>query len=97
MLAKARYREASLQSFRDVLSAWLDTVPPAGWDGTAAELHCALEAVNTERQLRGLIPQGAGLSSRLRNEVPFLEAHGITLAFSRRSTARTIRVERTAG
>ena len=29
MLAKARYREASLQSFRDVLCAWLATLLPA--------------------------------------------------------------------
>ena len=96
MLAKARYREASLQSFRAVLSAWLPTVPPAGWEGTAAELEDALVALNAERRLRGLIPRGAGLSGRLRDEVPFLEAHGFTLALSRTATARTIHVERIA-
>ena len=62
MLAKARYREASLQSFRDVFSAWLATVPPTGWEGTSAELESALEDLNAERKLRGLIPRCSGLA-----------------------------------
>jgi len=33
----------------------------------------------------------------MRVEVPFLEAHGFTLAFSRTATARTLGIERTAG
>lgn len=95
MLAKARYREASLQSFRTVLSAWLATIPPAGWEGSAAELEDALETLNAERRLRGLIPRGAGLGGRMRNEVPFLKAKGFTLEFRRTAVSRTLRVDHT--
>ena len=97
MLAQARYRAAGIQSFRQVLSAWLPTVPPAGWEGGVAELEDALEAVKAEFQLRGWIPRGTALGARMRAEAPFLEANGFTLAFYRTATARTIRVERSAG
>ena len=97
MLAKARYRAASIQAFRDVLSAWISTLTPAGWEGTIRELEDALEAAHAVQAHRGWIPRGTGLGVRIRGEVLFLEAHGFSLAFQRTATARTIRVERIAG
>ena len=95
MLAKARYRDASVQAFRDVLSAWIGTLPPAGWEGTTRELEDALEAAHAVQAHRGWIPRGTGLGVRMRGEVPFLEANGFKLTFHRTSVMRTIRVART--
>ncbi len=94
MLAKARYRAASIQAFRDVISAWIATLPPDGWEGTIRELKDALEAAHALQAHRGWIPRGTGLGVQMRGEVSFLEANGFALSFSRTAMARTIRVER---
>lgn len=97
MVTAERYRNATLQAFRNVLSVWLGTLPPAGWKGSVTELEDALEAVNAERRVSTIIPQGGGLSTRLSGEVPFLESQGFKLVFTRTAKARTICIERTAG
>ncbi len=91
---QARYRAASVKAFRDVLAAWLVVLPPAGWEGIAADLEAALEDVNAKHRLRGIIPRGNGLGVRIRAEVPILEAQGFALAFHRSARVRTLRLAR---
>ena len=91
---QARYRAASAKAFREVLAAWLDALPPAGWGGTIVDLEAALEDVKAKHRLRGSISRGNGLGIRIRAEVPFLEALGYTLAFHRSARVRTLRLVR---
>jgi len=82
---QARYQAAAELAFREILSAWLATVPSAGWEGSIGELEDAFEDVKQERGLRGWIPRANALGVRFRNEMHFLEAQGYAGLIGRRS------------
>lgn len=91
---QARYRAASVKVFRNMLAAWLDTLPPAGWEGTVFDLQAAIEGVNAKHWQYGCVPRGNALGVRIRAEEPFLEAQGFAISFHRSATVRTLRLVR---
>jgi hypothetical protein len=94
-----RYRERELAVWRGLLSRWLSSLPPSGWEGTVDELELALVAIgeaDPALKFRLLVPTGTGLGRRIVSSAHILEAAGWAVRVKRsRVTGRTLVFSRT--
>ena len=90
-VTKARYRDATLKSFRGVLTRWLTKLPPAGWEGRVSDLEAELWDIARSDPVPAFVPRGTGLGRRIAAERPFIETSGVTVEYHRTKYTRTMR------
>jgi hypothetical protein len=90
-----RYRRTGEERFCALLTAWLDTLPPAGWTGTAFDLTGALDEADRKFKTRARVPIGPGVSKALVAHETILTAAGWSVEFNRTKSERTITIRKT--
>lgn len=85
-------REQAESRFRTLLSAWLASLPPSGWEGTSHGLGDALAAFAERRQLGAYVPHCPG--PRVAALAGFVAGRGFALTHHRTKHARTFRLAR---
>ena len=90
----ARYRETGEERFRQLLGAWLATLPSDGWTGNVVELFEALDALEGERKFYAFVPMSSGLTKTLLAHDATIRAAGFALRIGRTKSARFIAFRR---
>jgi hypothetical protein len=82
--------------FRTLMLAWLDSLPPGGWEGTSHELGDALAAFADRNRMVASVPLCP--ARKVAALAGVLADHGFALTRRRSKHARTLRFTRsTAG
>ncbi|MCI0704595.1 MAG: hypothetical protein L0241_26360 [Planctomycetia bacterium] len=89
----ARYRATEEQRFRQLLSAWLTTLPPDGWKGGVTELFAALDTFGRAGKFFVFVPTSSGLTKTLLAHDTTIRAGGFSLRIGRTKSARFIAIE----